>query len=775
MTLQLEIVKQVYNVKSVSQMSDLEEKLIAFAASENLQIVYSAQATEVNGKTGNMVFVLTETEILVLSVKTTKLAILYSYYIFDIVAIQLSELEEDLIKFHVKSKYLTIASPNRERIAEEATKLMSRALTKSEFETVTLPKFQYKLPRPTVFNVLNRIRHYVFKQDVKLPKKEMEEIEKALLQCKKSILLSYFKGFENTIPCLLSCFEMRQEIEELQFSGFEGVDLWSILNNNVEQLTGIVSIVCETAEMSLIDFLEKRVNDIALSFTGNVPIRVLRKALRSDKVKNLSLKQPSLETWARLMNCHEFGNLRFFSTVNVPRVDISVAVDRVRHIYALSLPNSNLLIGNVLELLSISEWDNLHGIDLSGNIGRGFVDSTLALPKHLFKIHVNSVEWEEKALVGFLNLVGRHKKGLKLSMSDTSVDSSMDCVLSKVDVKFGCSLYRLSWDGNVFSAAVASFLSRFPSLTELSLNMCINDGNIAHLLQFLANNANVTTVSLRGAYFYDPCELVRHVSAMKNVKSIDISEIMIDDEVLPKLGVALVKHKGIETVIVDQTDVFSVNAWKKFLATVETKKKLKVSFPVNDLARLGITWDSPDFACVSNSFKSICELEARDVCVVTIHDPFPSYLTESQLSRLKHEVHRMRKGIVSEVPKETPRPREFSKRKKKRSKSASRTRTVSLDRRRSPIDEVSHHRTQESHASRNVRSTLPMIKQTPNFRTSSPIPKPEPWLPSAVETPALKAMRVPKPWSFDHPPIPEIDNSSITATLLDLFSFDKLT
>ena len=755
-------------------MSDLDEKLRAFAASENVQIVFSAQATEVNGKTGNSVFVLTETEILALSVKTTKLAILCSYYIFDIVAVQLSELEEDLIKFHVKSKYLTIASPEREKIAEEATKLISRALTKSEFENVNLPKFQYKLPRPTIFNVLNRIKHYVFKQDVKLPKKQTEEIERALLQCKKSIPLSYFKGFENTIPCLLSCFEMRQEIEELQFSGFEGIDLWSILNDNVEQMQGIVSIVCETAEMSLIDFLEKRVNDIALSFTGNVPVRVLRKALRSDKVKNLSLKQPSLETWTRLVNCHEFGNLRFFSTVNVPRVDISVAVDRVRHIYALSLPNSNLLIGNVLELLSISEWDNLHGIDLSGNIGRGFVDSTLALPEHLFKIHVNSVKWEEKALVGFLNLVGRHKKGLKLSMADTSVDSSIDCVLSKVDVKLGCSLYRLSWDGNVFSAVVASFLSRFPSLTELSLNMCINDGNIAHLLEFLANNANVTTVSLRGAYFYDPCELVRHVSAMKNVKSIDISEIMIDDEVLPKLGVALVKHKVIETVIVDQTDVFSVNAWKKFLATVERKKKLKVSFPVEDLARLGITWDSPDFTCVSNLFS---ELEARDVCVVTIDDPFPSYLTESQLSRLKHEVHRMRKGIVNEIPKETPRPHEFSKKKKKRSKSASRTPAVSIDRRRSRIDEVTHHRTQESIPSHDMRSTLPMIrrvsKQTPNVLTS-PIPKPEPWLPPAVETPALKTMRVTKPWSFDHPPIPEIDNSSITATLLDLFSFDKL-
>ena len=101
-----------------------------------------------------------------------------------------------------------------------------------------------------------------------------------------------------------------------------------------------------------------------------------------------------------LVEARGLRNLRLFPTMSVAEVDIAMASQCCRHIDMISLPNSGLLIGN---FLSFSRYVS-GTIDLSGNIGRGFIDSNLSRSKSVFYIHMDSVAWESRDLLWSLNL-----------------------------------------------------------------------------------------------------------------------------------------------------------------------------------------------------------------------------------------------------------------------------------------------------------------------------------------------------------------------------------
>ena len=741
-------------------MEDLEEKLRASAVARDIQLVYTARVTGVNGKAVDGLFGLSETRLEAFAVKKKDFCVLCSHGVYDVGAVQLSELEDDVIKIKVGSKYMTLVSAERKRIAEEVTKVLARALTKEEFEKVKVPEFNGELPHSTAFNVLNRIKNHVDAKRFRIPESVMASIEHAVLCQAKSVSLNHFKGFDKAFPYLLACFGMKKEIEEIRFQDFQGVDLWELLGNYVEPMEQIVSVACETAELSIIGFLDRRTKPLALSFTKDVSPRVLKKILQSDKVNNLSLASPTHETWSKLVNCPGFKNLRFFSAVNVPKVDIAIATQRCRHIYALSLPNSGLLIGNVLELLSISEWDNLRGIDLSGNIGRGFIDSNLSLPKNVFKIHVNSVTWESKALIQFLNLIGKHKTSMKLSMAKTMGYS--DDVFKNVNFTSSPALHLLIWDGNNFTKELASMLLKFPKLAHLSLNNCINDGNISHLRRLLRKNRNITALSLQNAYFHTPSDIIAHIRAMKHIKSMDISQWMIDDATLLDLGSLLARNHVLETLIVDETDVSSIDAWKGFVTQLSKRKQpLTVSFPVHDFARFEIGWESYEFVQFSRVLSRLARVEA-DVVVRLLSDPFPDFLNQFQVSRLKKESHRMRKTIEGSSNRESL--------------------DLTNSTRRDSLDLATFHKRESldlacSQTLSSMRArTAPIVNEHNVWLSHTTVVHPRTAVEIAPRKWKVKVKRKPEmsAWEFVDFPHPEIDNSAVCATLRERFSFDSL-
>ena len=155
-------------------MENLEEKLRASAVARDIQLVYTARVTGVNGKAVDGLFGLSETRLEAFAVKKKDFSVLCSHKVYDVLAVQLSELEDDVIKIKVGSKYMTLVSPERKRIAEEVTKVLARALTKEEFEKVKVPEVNGELPHSTTFNVLNRIKNHVDEKRFRIPESVMD-------------------------------------------------------------------------------------------------------------------------------------------------------------------------------------------------------------------------------------------------------------------------------------------------------------------------------------------------------------------------------------------------------------------------------------------------------------------------------------------------------------------------------------------------------------------------------------------------------------------------
>ena len=533
-----------------------------------------------------------------------------------------------------------------------------------EFSQLTIPKTSVPLSPPTSNSILFRLRTMLNIHKVKIPDKYLKLYMNQIFTHSQHTTLFSFKKMEKFFPIYFPCLSMCKDMHEIRIAKINPSALFPIMLDNISCFKNINHIQVDGFFSHLLSrFIVKssHINGVSIHNVelSHENIESLIKLIQRKKFTSVGfINSLNNENLHILINAACFNKIRYLRIENF-QFNFSRFFPKFNRIYALSLRGCNLMIGNVLSILTISD-NSLFEIDLSGNVGNGFIDKDLKISPQLEKIYINDVKWTSKQLLMFFEYCSSDNSNLStLIMNRNQCDKWDDFyngliifnskkqhnfmpmrknTINKRNLvqKFYLnSLKNLGWNENPLNQKIISFFSNQPNLSEISLCNSTGMDMIIHLLKALPiKKANIKAIQEEKFICF-----VQAIPQMKYLEKLDISNNNIDEECFDQLANSLLSS-SIEFIAFDGSKLKSKDSYIHFIDIMKARKMpLKISYPLEDFERFQLSqteindmiklFDNLQISLLGHSSSPQAYL--NDINFLNLDYPFPKFISDEEI------------------------------------------------------------------------------------------------------------------------------------------------
>ncbi|OHT07772.1 hypothetical protein TRFO_23874 [Tritrichomonas foetus] len=631
-------------------MNELLDKADSYLHQHKISFTRLFVISNLNDKSKetNHVLVISGSNLLILSKRlaSNNLTEYYSFSFFNLTAILLSIENTMILRF--ASKEIKFQIENPQELVNTILDHIHRILTPHEFSKISYIKPTISLPQPTSHSILFRLNTQLNMHKVEINEKNLKSFTNRFFTHSNSISLNKFKSMDKFLPLFFPCLSMSPFINELEIDTSSIPNIFSIMLQQIESFDRISHIkISSTENEEILKFIKraKNVNSISFQNCKIKDITNLNSLIQRKYITSIGFDSSiDIETLHMLLNLSSFEKLKYFRVSHL-KIDFGFCIQKFKHLYQISLTYCNLMVGNVLDLISSNNLHNLRKIDLSGNIGNGFTNPDPKLPANLSTIFVDDIEWKSSQLLYFFEICSDRISNL--SMNKTKCDNWNEFYENLSNqMNLLKSLKTLSWNENQFHESFVNYIKVLPKLKELSVCKCSDINSIINI----AIGNKIQSLNIKEMKTENIKSFIERIPDMKSLKQIDISFNSIDDESFTLLADS-VFNSEIEFISFDGSKISSHNSLIYFAKKLATRElPLKISYPLNDFGRFKLTkLELSDLIALFDNLRrslskrsSVSRKYIPDINFLELDQKFPQFMTHkdiSQAERRKHSHH----------------------------------------------------------------------------------------------------------------------------------------
>ena len=351
---------------------------------------------------------------------------------------------------------------------------------------------------------------------------------------------------------------------------------------------------------------------------------------------------------------------------NTKNVDLQKLIPLIQNVTLLSLAFCNLQVADALRTIATSKFPNLKFLNLSGNISATSPTDNCMIPKQLYSLMLNNIEWHNTSLVDMLKVI--FSKGLEPFKLSISYAATRHDVWPYVFDLFAQTNYRsltaFTWDGNPIHKNLFVFLHANSFLDYLSLSECFHHEikeSVADLANFIDSTSRLKFLILRGSnknHVGQMCgPLFRSVAMSPSIVHFDITGNQIGDAGISQFRTLITNNKILQVVALDGSQPDDPMLFlEAYNIAAQNKNRVHVSFPIEDVMYLmkneKITEEQKQKflqsfqtqpvlkkgkkECMFKAPTSSPFLQPFNVFLYKPQDQFPNFMTDEQLELLRN-------------------------------------------------------------------------------------------------------------------------------------------
>lgn len=499
--------------------------------------------------------------------------------------------------------------------------LTSFEIKKINFDNFVMPKSLFKC---TPRNILFRFNSLIKMNNIKASEKFIENTTFSIHSNSNSYVFSKYKKRKKIFPILFQSVLLNRHINQIKIEKPDHI--YYLLFEYIEYFENICHIIIEGPPTNdLISFIKKSKNINSLSFSNYLidnfySISVL---IENDRIHSIgfdsSIDEKKLSNFITIPS---FRKLSYFRVTNLKEIDIVSCAICFTNLTVLSLKSCNLLIGKVIETMSLYQFDYLKELDLSGNFGTGFSfkQKKLNLLNQLKTLFVDDVKWDLENLIFFMNLCKESsltllsinnimfvnsfekEKKMKLFHKKYKIENEQDewvNLFNNLPNRLN-SISSLNWNSNKIDNKLIDFLLNSNELTHISFTSC-HITNLPYIKRLLINSKIQSVIISKLKTDKENSDLIQfkeflfEISNMKSLRKILITKNNLDNECFEILANSLIKS-NVDLLSFDGSNVKSSNDLFKFCEVLKKSKKksIQISFPIRDVQRLKMNQNEID-------------------------------------------------------------------------------------------------------------------------------------------------------------------------------------
>ena len=272
------------------------------------------------------------------------------------------------------------------------------------------------------------------------------------------------------------------------------------------------------------------------------------------------------------------------------KIDLDALLESLPSVRFLSVRNCGLQVAKAIK--SVSEFRNIHRIDLSENLCDVVEGLDFALPETLKDVVIDKVKFSDdhlKALVLFLFKEMPRRSVLSLRRAKVS-DSGWQAVFKMLNGAEPMKLKGLKWDGNLVTLDFMRYLAK-GVLTQLSLSGCMTDADgpvVDCLCEWIRNSKTLTEFVCRGHKEKRlnalHAKVIAAVGRSSTLTIVDLTGQGGQRNSISALEQLIETNRGIRRLAIDELHPEDPEQVVTFLRSIKDKKEISCfAFPEMDL------------------------------------------------------------------------------------------------------------------------------------------------------------------------------------------------
>ena len=416
-----------------------------------------------------------------------------------------------------------------------------------------------------------------------------------------------YKGNSNAIDDLFFALLIDPRIKSIKLpKAQQGDSMWVVLarflsNNSTLQMFEIRQPYDEATEPAFEHISSnENINLTSMAFTNTLlPTttgRYIKLMLKNKKVKELKFSKAINGDFIHFMR-HLIDEPGFFSveTLRISgqlKMDIPVLLTMCKNIKDLSLIKTGIDISEILSSLNAAKGKiKLNRLDISHNGCRYKIPPSTNFGGAQ-EIIVNSSGFTVMSLASIIAAVGKSREPCTLSLAYGEINTGdWKRLCSKLKEFKDLQINELIWDGNIVLPDFVEFLKNMPNLKSLSLKGShISDGMVCKsLASFISNSSTLESLNISGdgeecLTSESSVTIIDAIRQNRSIHTLDIQTTPFKPSCLKRLANALMENRVVESISIDKNQVYQLDAWKYFFATLLNHgKPLQIKFPNFDM------------------------------------------------------------------------------------------------------------------------------------------------------------------------------------------------
>lgn len=612
-----------------------------YLTQKNISSLGTTIITKVNGKSKlSSAIVLADNYIfLIIQQKHNKIKEC-KIYLYSITSLELNSDHFIFIRYDKKRKiYFQTSSP--QELIDSIINHIHQYFTPKEFSNLSYPRASNadNCSPPTSHSIFRRVRDHFLVKKVPISNNPLRSLYNKLICHQNSLSIIKFSSSEFFYPIIFEALSMTPYITELDVR-YPALTL-PIMNKYIDCFDYISHLKIkgeDSKDIQLFYHNAKIANSITFYEHNKVTYLYVDVLMERKKINSVGFESKLTRTdFNNFIRLPSFQNLSYFRITKFTDFDFRSSAKYFYSLRELSMRSCNVLIGDILEIISDIRLKSLRKLDLSGNIGNGFISNQskkeFKLIETLETLYVDDVEWDCEQLILFMEIVKTSSleylsmrnikfiteqsaqtqqsatnnaeevepvapKTKKKQSSDDEefsdhhhrhqeVDFTNIYNESEIDQKWSSFfdhlpshlnvLNSLNWDFNRIDDKFVTFLKNCPKLSFVSFCHCKSD--YLGLIETILTQQNINSINLKSIRFD---ETKSHLNELKHLlshiqKMKQLKQIDLTNSSLDDDCFTILEEalvkSNIEAIALDDSNVSSQEAYIKLIHKLTSKKE----------------------------------------------------------------------------------------------------------------------------------------------------------------------------------------------------------
>lgn len=341
-----------------------------------------------------------------------------------------------------------------------------------------------------------------------------------------------------------------------------------------------------------------------------------------------------------------FGSSLMSVSIDNTKIDFDALLDSLPSVRFFSVRNCGLQVNKALK--TVSQFRNVHRIDLSENLCESADGLDFSLPDTLKELVIDKIRFSDdvlKTLGLFLFKEMPRRSVLSIRRAKVSV-SGWHALIASIIPQEPTKLKGLKWDGNMVTPEFIRYLSR-GVITLLSLSGCLTESDVAavdSLCEWIRNSKTLIEFVCRGRKEKRlnvlHAKVISAISRSSSLTIVDLTGQGGQRECITALQELVHANKGIRRLGIDELHPEDPAQFLKFLReSRETNAVANVAFPEVDLKEMvkSKKLSVEEYHQIMDMFRvehSNDYIKPFHLCAMNSDESRPFYLTSRALELL---------------------------------------------------------------------------------------------------------------------------------------------